>query len=479
MRANRTPCRIAALLAIATVLYSGCGLSFVTKLEAPAMITATTDQVEQITLTWSEVDNANNYFVYRSTVPTGPFGPYEATPYRTLEGNSFIDTDVADGDYYYKVSAGDGFDRLESPLSDLVQGTAVAAPLQWRLPVLVGIGAGLVDVAVDTLVAGEPKYVLTAPAEFGAELSVYRIVNDTVLERVGVPFGAIDGTVRGSAALAVAGGSLYVASTDDTGLLDTNAEVILWHFDAGTGTWVAEPASASLSEAEPSAPWIDLEARSANDLFLAYRARGSVLNGPIAAYRYNGTSATDLATILVSGGTDDVTSVRLAVTATDEALIYKDVSGLGEIVVASLVAGVWDNPAVISDADDVIPDGYVDASIDPNTGDLYVAYYDDTDSELRIKKNDAATWLSPDPGAADPGTTSVAVSARNGEVMAFFADQSGGGVIRHFTGTAWETISPEPLTLGGALASLVMRSTTSGLIIGYIEATLGTVRLYR
>jgi hypothetical protein len=479
MRVDRLS-NIVPLFAMGFILFfSGCGISFVTKLAAPTNLTATTDQVEQIILSWSAVEAANHYYVYRSDVPDGPFGPDGATPYRTVEGIGFIDTDVPGGEYYYAVSAADVLDRVESPLSDVVSGTASIAPPQWRTPLLVGVGTGIVDLAVDTLVTGEPTYVLTAPYQLGTKLTVYRIVDDLTLESVGGPFGAVNGMVPGSAALSVAGGTLFVASTDVTDASDLLAEVILWRFDPGSGTWAAET-SASLSNAEMSAPWIDLEARSSTDIFLAYRSEGGALTGPIAAYRYNGITASDLAATLVAAGVDRVTSVHLAVSAATETLLYKKVVAIGDsaLFVAKLSAGVWDNPTVISDAADVIPDGYLDAAHDLTTDDLFVVYYDSIDAELVVKKNSAATVLAPTLGSADPQTESVALAANEGEVTVFYREPSGDGVIRKFTGAEWEPFGSDPLTLGGSLSSLAMQATTERLVIGYIEVAVGMIRRY-
>lgn len=474
MRRNRL--RITAVAGL-FVMFAGCGLTFVSELTAPTNVAATANQVEQITLTWSHVPNAGHYYVYRALLPAGPFGPEVGPPYRTVEGNGLVDINVPDSDYYYRVSAGDGFGRLESPMADVVHGTALVAPPTWRLPALTGFGTGLVDIAVDSLLPEEPLYVLTAPATEGAQLSVSLLADDATLVPVGDPFGAVDGTVPGSAAIAVAGGTLFVASTSDTGILDLIAEVVLWRFDSGSGIWVAEAASALLVNAEASEPWIDIEARSPTDLFLAYRYTGTVANGPIASYRYDGATATDLAAAL--GVIDDVTSVRLSATGTSVVLVYKDMLLLHTpIMVARFAGSAWDVPTRISDDFDVIPDGYVDASIDPITSDLYVAYYDTTGSELVVKENDVATRLSPDAGPASAATPSVAISARNGEVTLFYTDSLGVGLVQRFTGAAWGTLSPDPLTFGGALSSLGVHATAGGLFIGYIEATVGVVRRY-
>ena len=196
------------LLVPALVLLSGCGLSFVADLSAPADVVATADQVEQITLTWSAVANANHYYVYRALLPAGPFGPDEA-PHRTIEGTGFVDIDVPDSDYYYRISAGDALGRLESPMSSVVQGTALVALPTWQLPALIGFGTGVVALAVDNLVPEDPLYVLTAPATEGAALSVSRVVGSTLVP-VGDPFGAVDGTVPGSAAIAATGQMIAV-----------------------------------------------------------------------------------------------------------------------------------------------------------------------------------------------------------------------------------------------------------------------------
>ena len=467
-------------VAIVILALSGCGISLVLKLDAPTNLSATTDQVNQITISWAAVKNASHYYVYRAEESDTTLGPGSGTLYLTVEHAGFIDIDVPNAEYYYAVSAGDAFDRIESQLSETVLGTAFVPPPQWRLPLLVGVGTNLVDLAVDTSIDEQPTYILTVPTQIGAALTVNRIIDDTTLEIVGQPFGAVNGTVKGSAALTTAGGTLFVASTDVSDASDLVSEVIMWRFDSDTGTWTAESVSTSLTNAETSAPWIDIEARSPNDVFLAYRSEGTPLNGPIAAYRYNGTTITNMAAALVAGGTDRVTSVRLSIASTTETLLYKKIIPLaeGELYVAQLVGGVWDNPTLISDALDVIPDGYLDATHDPITNDLYVAYYDATDSRLEVKKNNAASPLAPTLGAAAVGTETIALTANNGEVLVFYAEPSGDGVIRKFTGTEWETLSPDPLTLGGSLSSLEMWATTDRVVIGYVEATVGMIRRY-
>jgi hypothetical protein len=481
---RRIAARITASTAVLLLLsvglvgfLQGCGVSFITALDAPVDLIASTDQAGQITLRWSAVANAHHYYLYRSLVESGPFGPSEAIPYRTLEGVSFVDINVPDGSYFYAVSAGDAFGGIESQLSNVARGTATLAPPEWGLPIIANVGIGLIDIAIDMFESDEPTYILTVPALPGAQLTVSRFEGNATLAQVGEPFGTVDGTVSGSAAIAVAGGTIYVASTDDLGLADNTAEMVLWRFDTDAGTWIAESASSSLLEAEASAPWIDFEARAADDFYLAYREKGNILNGPIAAYHYDGTTLTPMAATLVASGVDTVSNVRLSITPTAEVLVYEDASGSGEIVAATLTAGVWDTPTIISDTDDNIPAGYLDAVLDPVNDDLYVAYFDSTDGELVVKKNDVMTRLTPPLELVDSVAGSVALSARNGAVTIFYSEQPGDGSIRRFTGTAWEALGPDPLTtFGGALSSMNLGATSVGLVIGYVEGTVGFIR---
>lgn len=114
------------------VLGSGCdssepGTDQVNQLRPPQNVDATaTPGRRRVSISWSLVEVAVSYSVYRSTTPSGATS--EAPIAEDIEGTSFVDTSVAfDSTYYYRVTA-TGSRGAESNPSEEVEVTVLDSP---------------------------------------------------------------------------------------------------------------------------------------------------------------------------------------------------------------------------------------------------------------------------------------------------------------------------------------------------------------
>ena len=143
---------MALILVLAALILTSCGLGLPAALDPPGGVTATTDQIEQITVSWSSVASADRYYVYRSVDESGPFwveGDYGPVPYATDTGTTFTDAPLDPGTLYYRISAVQQYTGAESAPSDAVAGISVSGPLEWQDAVTVsGFFGGAVMSAI-------------------------------------------------------------------------------------------------------------------------------------------------------------------------------------------------------------------------------------------------------------------------------------------------------------------------------------------
>ncbi|MFW5689131.1 MAG: hypothetical protein ACOC1U_06095, partial [Spirochaetota bacterium] len=115
----RAVARAAAPTLLLAALLAGCGLGLPTDLPAPAEVTATTNEIDQITVTWTAVAGASRYYIYRSET-SDPFvledGDYGPVPYTSTNLTTFTDPTSSAQTFSYRVSAIQQHTGDESPL---------------------------------------------------------------------------------------------------------------------------------------------------------------------------------------------------------------------------------------------------------------------------------------------------------------------------------------------------------------------------
>lgn len=477
---NRYP-RIALLL-VTTVSLASCGVTLTGRPSPPATVTASTEQTEQITVEWSDVEGAGVYYVYRSVSDEGPWGmqgEYGTIPYRTVTSTRLVDVDVDPITYYYRVGAGDVLGATESDLSQIAAGKAVVEEPEWQPPALLALNTTTIDVVADNYSDTARGYVLSVANEEAATPVVRRIERDGTVTVLGELETTVDGTVRGTAAVAAADGFVYLAA-----LGETTGTPSIWRYGSEAEGWTLW--SAAFGSAATADPMIRLAATAVDDLVLAYKT-GS---GTLASYHV------DPQATVISGITSPVAqNLSLAAYADEVVLAYQPDNDT--ILGTRLSDTSWSSPVTLAAGTDVAEGLLVSLAVDPAGGDAYLAYQDDAPSisVLRWSDDTLASLPSPPGTVSAPGEPPEAGAARNLSLAAdptgvylFSADTEGSGedattvgVVRKysFSSESWSKLSPDGFTLGGELETLTIAARNQILYTGYIESAISVARSYR
>jgi hypothetical protein len=470
--------KVVGMIALTAVFFglSSCGLGLPGSLAPPGAVSASTDQIEQITVTWDTVPHADRYYLYRSQDALGPFwveGAFGPIPYATVVDPPFVDGPLDAGTLYYRVTAVQLFTGTESAPSEVAAGVSLPGPLEWQAPATIPgflTTFGTVRVVVDQESSVVRGYVFTIPDDGEAAATVRGVGVDGSLYTVGAPFGTTDGTDLGSGDLAVAAGRIIVALVGET-----DDAVSVWNYDAGADQFAV--LSTGLPAAHPTAPRVSLAALSTEHFLLAYRGADNAL----VAYEIDGGVPVTLAAPI---DTSESVIGGLAIAASGDAAvlgveIQDAVAVTTELVVSNWSGTSWGTP--ISLAGDVTGNvSRIDATLDPSDNTPYLAYQDETG--VVIHDTTAIVGSSSDVGFAGTPVSGgpIAVAADNATVHLFYEDgPAASGMIRSYDGASWSEFSPADFTEGDGLDAVSTAAAGGKLFTAYIRDGGAVVRVYQ
>lgn len=462
----RVASRSAALLALLAALLVSCGLGLPTEIDAPTGAAASTDQVDQITVSWNPVAAATRYYVYRSTSPTAPLwteGDYGPIPYATTNTTSFVDPVPGTATYHYQVSAVHEFTGSESAPTDVVTGVSIDGPNEWQAASILALESlGTVRIAVDRDSVRPVAYVLSVPQSADTGVTVSRVEAEGTLTQLGSPFATVDGTFPRVADLAVTDGQLRVALSNST-----SDEVEVWSYSGFTDAFTRLDTAGTTPS--PISPLVALAARAPDDFWLAYKTLGTTM----ATYRSGDAGALTAAT--APSGATPLADLELTAGGGVVAMGYELVDGIGNTTGVEIsVAGAsdWGSPAdaFVSGAGNV---SALDVAVDPSDGSAYLVYGDDAGDLYLDDETGAlgATITDGDFGGSSPASPAdVALAGVDGVLALFYLDDAAGaGVIRESSdgGATWSVTSPDDFTATAGLGVLDLSAAANSRFAAY------------
>jgi len=476
---------------VAALVLAGCGVGFGPQLTTPANVAATTDQIDQVTVSWEAVPGADRYYVYRSTsadespLAEGPYGP---VPYAATNATSFVDVTLA-GNYYYQLSAVVDLTGEESQPSEVVGGISVDGPPAWDPAIVLALDSlASLRLAADRASLTD-FYVLTVPSDSDAvEVTVRRVEPDGTLEQVGSAFASARGGVPRSADVAAHDGRVLVA------LVNASAEVEIWSYVEilGVGDFVLAN-TIDAYDASPT-PLLSLAARSADEFWLAYRDAG----GELRTFRLDRAgSETEVAPPYSGGNTTDAIVADVELAASDVAVaIAWEVEDDGGTTTSAAAATTAGGPAATWTAAAGLA-GWPDPPDTGSTGSATVSSLDVAVSpggEPSVVLADASGLFLHSGAAFDGGALSgagdptpsppaVALAARADDLLLFHADAGAdAGVVRSSDdGASWSTVSTEDFTVGSDDLGILRIEALGGRLVAAYETgdVAAFVRVYR
>jgi hypothetical protein len=434
------------------VLLGSCGVGLPLEITAPANVSASTTEVEQIRVTWDAVPGADRYFVYRSRSASGPFGeqgPFGTIPYATVTDTTFVDDALDPLTFYYRVSAFDDVGNRESDQSETAAGLSLSGPLEWQSQQLVFGGFRTARLAVDRFGDVIRAYVLSVSDSADVGVSVRRITNTGSLELLDTAFGDVDGTDARVADLAVIDGTVWAALVSE---VDDSVE--LWSYTDAAGTFTRRVAG--LPQAHPSAPLLSLVAYDAETLWLAYRSsaenavvREIATTGPVASV------ITPPADVGSGIGTNTIAGLELQAGNGGLVLFYETYDPITNNATDTVGAEWWNGTgwsagSVDQPGADVVSQAYaVDATASGAVdARAYVAYSVGASPYTLDALDGTPVPDAPSANLTDsPDFTeeSLALAADDGDLYLFYEGTvAGGGVIDLSTdgGANWTGFSP-------------------------------------
>ena len=475
--------RYARVLTVATAafLVVSCGLGLATELVAPTGVSATTDLEEQIELTWSSVDGASRYYVYRSTESTPPLGedgPFGLIPYANTTATEFVDTTADSARFFYQVSAFQDFTGAESPLSAVVEGTSLAAPKEWLDPALAttgGVSAARIAVNRDSGAA----YLLTVGDTVDAQAQVHTIAADGNLTTLGEEFGLVDGTVPGGVAdiFATTSGIFVVLAAQTSGAV----ELYEYAFVADAFELVG-----TLGTADVARPVLTAATRGQDDNWVFYQTTTAYVavnfddepGDPAPAPQSLLTRGANTVALAASDANDDLVGLMLEVENASNNTVG--------VELRSTATGTMGAAVDVSAGADVHA---LDVAIDNETGEITTVLA--TTAELFL--NDASGTLDLALSALLPGTPALtgdsatqalALDSRANQARLLYleTDAVPDAILVAASdddGSTWSTLSPSDLTTTGTVVPADLESFGTDLFVTYTVGTPTFVRTFQ
>ena len=460
------------IFAIIMFAISGCELIQGPDLSPPSDVSASTDLMDKIELSWTEVEKANIYYIYRSASKEGE---YEYTGF-TYAG-TYTDTDIAPQiPYWYKVHASDIETNNESEGSTPAEGNS-DHEFSWNQPVVAVTGAAQARLAIDTAAAGltgnDRAYAYLASAsndETGAiTVSKYDPTAGT-FEQLGAAFGTTDIDSPRVFDIAAQGGSVYVAYSDKGlgGKVRVNA------YSEAAGAW--QPLGSEGFSTVTDARYLSVDVDPAT---------GTVYVGYIYTsagnYHIEIRKSTDFTSVEHSiTAATPYSSIHLSY-AGSLWRAYKD-EGSGADA-ETIETNAPTNPQVISGVN--LRDGYMDF-IAVSASEMYIAYYTDA---LSVQQYDSSSWstdLTPAGASAAVSAASVGLAhdASTGSLYLYYSDDGGGfgasGLVLQYSQSGWTTLTVDEDTdnISTAASSLELKAYNNIVYASYLTGGAATLRVW-
>ena len=468
-------------------LLTGC-IEWIGPESAPSGVTATEGtENDRIIIEWNEVSNAGVYFIYRAGQEDGEY-EYQSSTVQT----AFIDIAIAPEVYYWYVVASANFlaDTATEKRSTPVRGYS-SHDFTWTQSSL-GFNAGQITIVTDHDMSGEAFAVSTDSVDGADNIEVAVLVSrydGNGWTDVGSEFGIANGSITGSVALGLRASVPYVAYVDES----AGGKVTVQRFsesDEEDG-WIAigNPGRGTVSSGSLSMAISDTHVYVAGIVGPSGAETIEVLARPNAA-GWQVLDPTDPGELVSSNpvlriGPDDMPFIAYE----DKSASYVRVrkyDGADWIIVAGREI---DDAAAGSE---VLATSYFAFDVD-DSGNLYIAYFNETAGELHVITYTGAIWsdITPSGLSADFEAGSVGLSVDEDALYLFYRDAStepeaptNRGVIRtrNEAGT-WSIIplSEEQQGITGQynLRNLRLDVYNNRIFAAYIEGSSANARVYK
>ncbi len=423
-----------AVFIITALLFSGCKLVRGPALVPPGDVTASSALIDQIDLAWTEVADANIYYIYRSDTVEGEYS-YHGFTY----AGTYTDTDIApEVPYWYKVTASDIETNNESERSSPVVGDS-NHEYAWSQAIAAGTGAAQQRLAVDTAQSSlserdiAPAYLAYSANDETGAITVSKYDPDegtfTVL---GGAFGTTDGSKPRIFDIAVYGGSVYLAYSDK-GL---GGKVTVKTYTAATGTWQTVGSEGFSEGIDARYLSIDLDSTTGT-VYLGYISSDGVEQGGFKIHNSSDLFATATDVPDTAGLDSNDTSGLVSFDGTSVYHAFEDDSAGG------IISGVQ-----TVESGNNLRDGYMDF-IAVSGSQMYIAYYTDAFHLKAFNGSDWTTEITPSGASAAVSAASTALAYYDGnptdsivgDLYLFYSDDGGGfsaaGLVKRYNTAGW------------------------------------------
>ena len=387
---------------------------------APSGVTATEGtENDRILIEWNEVSNAGVYFIYRADQENGEY-EYQSSTVQS----AFIDVTIAPEVYYWYIVASANIlgDTSTEKRSTPVRGKS-RHDFAWSQSSL-GFSTGQIGIVADRDISGEAFSVALDSTDgtdnIEVAVSVSRYVGNGWSD-VGSAFGIANGSISGSAALGLRASVPYVA-----------------YIDEGAGGKVTVQ---KYSESDEEDGWISI----------GNPGQGNVSSGSLSM----AVSDTHVYVAGIVGLPGPETIEVLAQSNTPEWQTL-DPPAAGALVTTN---------AILRMGPDDMP---------------YIAYEDETSSFVRVKKYDGAVWAAVaereiDDAAAGseiaPSYFAFDIDASGNLFIAYFNETAGELHVITYTGAVWSDITPAGLSADSEAGSVGLSVDADTLYLFYRDAS--------
>jgi hypothetical protein len=448
-----------SIFILALGMFSACELINGPELSPPADVSASTELPDKIELTWTEIEKANIYYIYRSDTEGGEY-EYAGFTY----AGSYTDTDIApEIPYWYRVTASDLETNNESGGSTPVRGTS-DHEFAWSQPAVAGTGAAQARLAIDTgdgSVAGTAYLAYAANDETGAvTVSKYDRANGT-FEVLGGALGTTDIDSPRVFDIAADSGTVYLAYSDK-GL---SGQVTVKAYSPAAGTWQTLGSEGFSTGTAARYVSIDIDPST-----------GTVYVGYIDSSGFevrNGSDGFENATGIPGTPDPDDTTALISFDGTLIRHAFEDVDSSSIIAPAGTAAATGVN----------LRDGYMDF-IAASASEMYITYYTDA---LSVKQYDGS-WADITPAGASAAVSAASVAlARDpstGSLYLFYSDDGGGfgasGLVMRYSSSGWTTLVVDEDTdsIATAPSSVELEAYNNIVYASYLTGGAATLRVW-
>lgn len=454
------------VLCIFTTLVS-CELINGPDLAAPEAISATTEELDKIVLSWDEIEKADIYYIYRSGSEDGDFEYYGFT-----YAGTFTDTKIApEIPYWYTVTASDLETDNESPRSDPVEGNS-DHEYAWSQAVTAGTGAArqrlTLDTAPDSLseIGTAPAYLGYAADDETGSITVSKYNPTTgAFDPLSGAVGTTDVDLPRTFDIRAYNDTVYLAYSDK-GL---GGKVTVQSYTATAGTWqiIGEEGFSSGTDARYVSVDID-------------PGTGTVYVGYIDSSGFEVRNSGDLFASAPITSADPDTSALIEFDGASLRYAYED-EDTNTIEAASTAAATGVN----------LRDGYIDFTAG-SPSEMYIAYYTDKLYVKRFNGSDWSTDLTPPGISASISSASVSLAYWDldptdgdpGDLYLYYSDDGGGfgaaGIVKKYDGSDWTTLpgSEDTESIATAPTEIELETYRNIVYASYLTAGVAQMRVW-